>query len=239
MSGRIIKIAVTTVIIAIIAIVSIQKINSNVLSDFDVVSHYSIYEKNGFPVYSAKTAQPSETYFITDIAFVKDNSANARMYTAYVDDDKRKALKVGYEVFVPKEQDTLRKGFNRQNPHQYFMGKISSISSSRDWQTGLYRVNILMDTVLPQAPFYSAKAVVEIMKNIVVAPIANLENTNNTYYAWTIDSENKARRNELRTGICDGYNCQIISGLNAGELMITSDLKELKDGMLLNNRGTH
>ncbi len=237
MLGKSIKIVIGLGVLGLIATISIQKINKNVLSDFDVVNHYSIYKENGFPVYAMPTAKPNEVYFITDIAITKDNSANARMYSAYVDEDKRKALKIGYEVFVPREQDTLKQGFNRLTPEKYYMGKISSISNSRDWQTGLYRVNVTMNEALPQEPFYSAKTVAAIKKNIVVAPISALENTDGNYYAWTIEEDNTAKRTMLQTGICDGYNCEIISGLSAGDLLITSDLKKLENGLLLNNVG--
>ncbi len=238
MSGKIIKIGIGLAIIGLLAFVSMQKINAMVLSDFDVINHQSLYAKNGFPVYSMPAVQPEQVYFITDIAFTKDNSTNANTYTAYVDEDKRKALKVGNEVFVAKEKETLSSGFNRINAEEkYYMGKITAISNSRDWQTGLYRVNVLMNTALPKEPFYSAKAVTNIMKNIVVAPISTFESTGGKYYAWTIEKDNTAKRTELTIGICDGYNCQILSGLNKDDLLITSDLKKLEEGLLLNNRG--
>lgn len=235
MVKRIIKIIVLIAIVGYIAFLAFKKVDSMLLSDFDVINHQSLYAENGYPVYAKQLLTSSTAYFISDIALVSAEMSDKRMYSAYVDNDKRKELKVGYDVFVPKAQDVLRRGFQWDDTENYYMGKIISISNDINWETGLYRVNVRMNSVLPKEPFYSAKTVKDIKRNIIVAPIINLENTGGKYYAWLIDDESKAIRSEVVTGICDGYNCEIKRGIKLGDLLITSDIKQLENGLLLNN----
>ncbi len=213
-----------------------KKINAKILEDIQVVNHNTIYQEKGYPVYTKELKKSEVAYFITDITLNGLNNTG-KSYKALVSQDKINSIEVGNKIYVPKNEDALRTGFSWQDSSKYTIGKVVSLSQVPDWQTGFYQVNIELDDELPKQPFYSAKIVNSVKENIVVVPIANLDNIEGSYYAWLADDTSKAFQSLITTGICDGYNCEIISGLKAGDSIITSDRKLLTEGMLLNNKG--
>ncbi len=231
-----IKVLIVIAFFAWLVNISQEKINAKIIEDIKVVSHNTIYAEKGYPVYTNKVEISDVAYFITDITLDGNNNAKNH-YTAFVSQDKANTIKVGNNVYVPKTEDTLRTGFSWEDTSKYNIGKVISVSSSADWKTGFYQIKIDLEEELPKQPFYSAKVVNATKKNIVVLPIANLDSINGTYHAWLEDENLKAVQKLIKTGICDGYNCEVISGVNAGDTIITSDRKLLTEGMLLNNRG--
>ncbi len=216
---------------------SYKKINTKIIEEISVVSHLSIYEENGYPVYTEELVQNKEAFFVTDISLDGINNKKNN-YDALVSQDKAKTIKVGNKVYIPKTEETLRNGFTWEDTSKYTTGEVVYVSKEADWKTGFYKIGIKLEEELPKQPFYSAKVVNAIKKNIVLVPIVTLDSKNGSYYAW-IDENSKAVQKAITTGICDGYNCEIISGLVAGDRIITSDRKLLTEGMLLNNRGTN
>ncbi len=236
------KISIAISLILILALfgwlvnVSLKKIQSKTGEEADVISHYSIYQEQGYPVYTKELQESKVAYFITDITLNGTNNNN-NIYKALVSQDKVSLIEIGNKVYVPKNEDALRTGFSWEDTSKYIVGTVTSLSRVADWQTGFYQVNIQLEKELPKNPFYSAKVVSTIKENIVVVPIANLDSINGEYYAWLYDDKMQAVQNLINTGTCDGYNCEVISGVNAGDRIITSDRKLLTKGMLLNNRG--
>ncbi len=219
-----------------LALYSHSKINAKMVEDIQVVNHHTIYQEKGYPVYTKEIVQSNEAHFITDITLNGTNNTG-KNYKALVSQDKAQTIAIGNKVYVPKNEDALRTGFSWEDTSKYTVGKVVSLSRVADWQTGFNQVNIQLEEELPSQPFYSAKVVNTIKQNIVVVPIANLDSLEGKYYAWLEDENMQAVQSLIKTGICDGYNCEVISGINAGDTIITSDRKLLTEGMLLNNRG--
>ncbi len=215
---------------------SYEKINAKILENIQVVNHSTIYENEGYPVYTTELTKSERAYFITDIT-LDGNNNNHKKYTALVSQDKARTLKVGSNVYVPNNEEALRTGFSWEDTAKYTVGKITSISNVADWKTGFYQVNIELDKELAKQPFYSAKVVQTTKENIVVVPISAMDSIAGKYYAWIHDENSQATKHLVETGICDGYNCEVISGLEAGDTIITSDRKLLIEGKLLNDRG--
>ncbi len=233
-----IKLLVVIAFFGVIGRVSYVKIHEKILEDIKVVNHNSLYAENGYPVYTADIDKNNTAHFITDITLDGNNNDNRRYYSL-VSQDKAKQLKVGSTVYVPKDEKALRTGFSWSDTSKYDIGKIVSVSSEADWRTGFYNVAILLDKELPKLPFYSAKVVTTTKRNIVVAPITNLESSEGNYYAWLVGDNSSAIKNLVETGVCDGYNCEIISGIKAGDKLVTSDTKLIEAGMLLNDQGEY
>ncbi len=231
-----IKILVVIAFFAGLSYVSYMKIHAKILTDEKVANHTTIYAEKGYPVYSTVIEKSNVAYFITNITFANNNN-NSNRYVALVSQDKAKTIKVGSAVYIPKNEIALREGFSWDDTATYNIGKVTAVSKEADWRTGFYQVTIQLQDKLPELLFYSAKVVSATKKNAVVAPIANLVTSDGKYYAWLIDENSKAVYSPLKTGICDGYNCEIISGIKSGDTLVTSDAKLITDGMLLNNIG--
>ncbi len=231
-----IKLLVVLAFFGWLADISLKKIDAKIIEDIQVVNHHTIYKEDGYPVYTRIVEESELAQFITDITLNGSNN-NKNNYKALVSQDKANTIEVGNKVYVPKNEDALRTGFSWNDTSKYTIGKVVSVARVADWQTGFYQVNIELEEELPKQSFYSAKVVSSTKQNIVVVPIANLESADGKYYAWTADENLQAVQTLINTGICDGYNCEVISGVKAGDVLITSDKKLLTQGMLLNNRG--
>lgn len=53
------------------------------------------------------------------------------------------------------------------------------------------------------------------------------------YFVFLVDSNNKAKKTIIETGLTDGYKTQIVSGLSLGDKVVSNPPIELKDGSLL------
>jgi membrane fusion protein, multidrug efflux system len=77
--------------------------------------------------------------------------------------------------------------------------------------------------------FARLKLVREARSNAVLVPRGAVLEQDGTNYLFTV-SGNTAKRREVRVGLTDEFNAEIISGLSAGEKVITAGQHFLRDG---------
>lgn len=229
---RIIKIISIVVFVAAITLASLIKINDVVLKDFDVINLHKIYLEKGIPVYTLAMKKVKSAMFIKDIALVKETGSS---YLALVSRDFLKFISIGSTVYVPKSGPATG-GYIAKEFGAYYTGKVVYVASEPDWQTGFYKIRIQMKEKLPERTFHTAKIVFAVKSNTMMIPITVLENTAGKLFAW-VDDNSTAMRIEVKTGVCDGYNCEVLKGLKPGDNVISSDIKKLKPGVLIRNMG--
>ncbi len=113
-------------------------------------------------------------------------------------------------------------------------GKVTSVAPSPDMQTRMYPVTVEIenpDHEIKPGFFVKASFPVTQKDNTVYIPSSGiLKNDDGTSYIY-INSGGVARKTNVETGIEDASgNIEVLSGVNAGDMVITSNLSSLRDG---------
>lgn len=117
-------------------------------------------------------------------------------------------------------------------PGQVFNGRITFISPQAD-ETHNYKVEILADNkesaLLRSGTFVYADFSRKTNQNILLIPRDALTESIKNASVFVVE-QNTVRQKPIKTGIEMGNMIQVISGLNAGEIVVTSGQINLRDG---------
>ena len=84
--------------------------------------------------------------------------------------------------------------------------------------------NLRPGTTISATIFYEEK------RNVVKVPYSAVMNENGKYFVFTVGKDKKITKKEVKVGVSDESNYEIISGLNMGESIISVVDETLKDG---------
>lgn len=115
-------------------------------------------------------------------------------------------------------------------PEQKFMGKVSFISPEADPMSGMFTVEITInnkDHKLKSNQFVNLSIVIDEQKNALVIPKEAFIRDSSVVF---IANNNIAEKRSVMTGIESEDEIQVISGINAGDMVITKGNVGLKDG---------
>jgi membrane fusion protein, multidrug efflux system len=193
-----------------------QKLQVKNLSDTKLYSPISgvLLKKNA--EVGEITATGTQLFVISDISTVKAN--------AYIPESELQNIKIGQEstVLVSSLNET-------------FKGKITEVGSSADPSSRAYTVKITIpNPKLLIRPGMIAEVEIKTGKKINAMAIpteAVLRNINNENVVYVVDkAKNKAFERKVSLGqLTDNY-IEILSGLSAGEIIVTAGQNKLTDG---------
>ena len=112
-----------------------------------------------------------------------------------------------------------------------FTGKIRYVSPTIDPQSRTFRVEVLLDNderKLRPGMFARGDIVVESKEDVVVIPKHLVQIRNNRPVVFIVERQ-KAIEKEVKTGIEDKENVEIIKGLEPGDRIVTQGYETLKD----------
>lgn len=119
-------------------------------------------------------------------------------------------------------------------PEQTIPGRVVTVSPTIDASTRTYPVVIEIDNPDQQyKPGFFAKAdlVFERIADTIRIPVSAVVDTGSEPFVYVLEN-GKAKKKMVKTGIRDTKdNIQILSGVAAGDQVITSNLSSLQDGM--------
>jgi RND family efflux transporter MFP subunit len=168
------------------------------------------------PLYAGETA-PAGTPLIT----VMDVSA--LLAKTHLPEDSARTLKVGQTASV-----TLEGG------SESFPGTVSLVSPALDPGSTTIEVWVKVpnrDGTLKAGTPVRVSIESRTVKDALVVPKeAVLTGPDGKHTVMVVDSNNVAHQREVQTGITDGGNVQIVSGLKAGETVVTNGAYAMADG---------
>ena len=102
-----------------------------------------------------------------------------------------------------------------------FDAKVRSVSTTTDVQTGLYTVTVTLptDESYSIGMFVNAEFITEEQKAVVSVPQSAVLTDQESKYVYVVENE-KARKVPVTTGLTNGTNTEITSGLNGGEILV-------------------
>jgi RND family efflux transporter MFP subunit len=193
-----------------------QKLQAKNLSDTKLYSPISgvLLKKNA--EVGEITAAGTQLFVVSDISTVKA--------TAYIPESELRNIKIGQdaEVLVSSIDQT-------------FKGKITEVGSAADPASRAFTVKIsIKNPKLLIRPGMIAEAKINSgakRESLAIPTEAVLRNLNNQNIVYVIDkSKNKAFERKVSLGALTDNYIEILAGLNAGDLIVTSGQNKLTDG---------
>ncbi|MBA3029203.1 MAG: efflux RND transporter periplasmic adaptor subunit [Desulfobacteraceae bacterium] len=141
----------------------------------------------------------------------------------------------------------------RSYPDRIFSGNVSKISPVLDPLTRMAMIEVLIpnsDHILKPGMFAKIRVTTGLLKDLIVIPRhVVLEHTTlkrengqdqvlKDYYAFVVNASSKAEQRKLEVVYADHKSIAVRSGLSAGENLVVSGQKNLRDGVAVMLAGT-
>ena len=121
-------------------------------------------------------------------------------------------------------------------PNEKFKGIITSISPIMDINTRTLEITLTLteqDERIRPGMFASLQLITEQRTNTLVVPAQAILSYYNEKVVYIINSENKAERRIITTGLTTDENVEVLSGVSVGDIVITQGLNKLTEGTLV------
>ncbi len=177
-----------------------------------------LHQEVGLPVTGVDVAKFSETFY-QPLTVVRVGNSN--IFKAYVGPDDKSTLATGGRVTLKYHDKT-------------YNGRIESIANKIDLDIGLYVVRIsIVASDLDVQPFYEVGAESETVNDkIIIDRSLVWQDEDKSYFVWVIEN-NRAKKRNVVLGLSNQYRVVVKSGLNVGDVVITSDVGPLRDDLLV------
>ena len=173
-----------------------------------------------------------ENYLVdTDSSLLEIIDSNDLRIIVEIPEYNSQAVKIGQSVKVRQDISDDDKVYDGE------ITKISRLSTTSSLTSeNVLEADVKTKEVIPNLiPGFKIKAVLQLKadeKNIIIPKIA-LQSENGKYFVFTIDSKNTVKRKEVTVKNIVGDNIIVTSGLNIGEILITTPDNRLSDGLIL------
>ncbi|WP_375453392.1 MdtA/MuxA family multidrug efflux RND transporter periplasmic adaptor subunit [uncultured Methylobacterium sp.] len=125
------------------------------------------------------------------------------------------------------------RAYDRGDAHEIATGTLDTVDNQIDVTTGTVRLRALFenqDEELFPNQFVNAKLTVDTVTNAALVPnAAILQGTPGTY-VYLMDGDEKVVMRPIKTGETDGARTVVLSGLQAGDRIVTDGTDRLRDG---------
>ena len=173
-----------------------------------------------------------ENYLVdTDSSLLEIIDSNDLRIIVEIPEYNSQAVKMGQSVKVRQDISDDDKVYDGE------ITKISRLSTTSILTSeNVLEADVKTKEVIPNLiPGFKIKAVLQLKadeKNIIIPKIA-LQSENGKYFVFTIDTKNTVKRKEVTVKNIVGDNIIVTSGLNVGEILITTPDNRLSDGLIL------
>jgi membrane fusion protein (multidrug efflux system) len=116
-------------------------------------------------------------------------------------------------------------------------GKLFAIDNQVEGNTGALRVAAVFpnpDGLLRPGEYARVRAVVNVLKGAIVAPLRALTELQGAYQAVTVDAGNRTHIVTVKAGEQIGSKRVIESGLHAGDRIVVEGFQKVRDGTVVN-----
>jgi len=125
------------------------------------------------------------------------------------------------------------KAYDRGDAHEIATGKLDTVDNQIDTTTGTVKLRALFDNgdeeLFPNQ-FVNARLTVDTIKQATLVPNGGILHGSPGAYVYLMDGDDKVTVRPIKTGETDGNTTVVLSGLNAGDRVVTDGTDRLKDG---------
>jgi membrane fusion protein, multidrug efflux system len=124
-------------------------------------------------------------------------------------------------------------GYDRSNAKKLADGTLITIDNTVDTTTGAVKLRASFpntDNRLFPNQFVNAQLLLKTLPNVVRAPVAAVQQGAPGSFVYLVKPDNSVGIQVVKTGVTDGDQIQILSGLNAGDTVVVDGADRLKDG---------
>jgi multidrug efflux system membrane fusion protein len=122
--------------------------------------------------------------------------------------------------------------YDRNNTKKIAAGKVQAIDNQIDTTTGTVKLRAVFDNkdnALFPNQFVNAKLLVRMLKGVNMIASSVVQYNGPTAYVYLIQN-GTAHVHNIKTGITDSGNTQVLDGLNIGDVAANSSFEKLQDG---------
>jgi multidrug efflux system membrane fusion protein len=124
--------------------------------------------------------------------------------------------------------------YDRQGRTRLATGHVLTLDNRIDPTTGTFRVKATFanaDSILFPDQFVNIRLLANTLQKQVVVPSVAVQRGAQGPFVYTIDDTRTARLRQVKTGITNGDETAIASGLAAGDRVVVEGADRLRDGM--------
>jgi membrane fusion protein, multidrug efflux system len=123
--------------------------------------------------------------------------------------------------------------YNRSDATPIATGALESVDNEIDTTTGTIKLRATFpntDEALFPNQFVNARLLVRTLSNVTVAPAAAIQHGAPGAFVYVIQPDGSVAIQAVKTGVTDGDNVQIVSGLKPGDTVVVDGADRLRDG---------
>jgi multidrug efflux system membrane fusion protein len=123
--------------------------------------------------------------------------------------------------------------YDRSQTNKITSGNLSAVDTVVDPTTGSVKLRALFDNKdnkLFPAQFVNAKLFVDTLHNVTVVPVAAIQRGADGSYVFVVTPEKTVAQHNVTTGVQDGNNIQVLSGVKPGDTVVVDGADRLRDG---------
>ncbi len=123
--------------------------------------------------------------------------------------------------------------YDRSQTNKITSGALSAVDTVVDPTTGSVKLRALFgneDNKLFPAQFVNVKLLVDTLHNQTVVPVVAIQHGADGTFVFVVTPEKTVNQREVKTGVQDGNNIQILSGIKPGDTVVVDGADRLRDG---------
>jgi multidrug efflux system membrane fusion protein len=132
--------------------------------------------------------------------------------------------------------------FDSDNAQQLATGTLYALSNQMATSTGTVTLRatfVNQDERLFPNEFVNVNLLVDTLSNVVLVPTAAVQSGAPGDYVYLVNADQSVSVHKVKPGPSDGENTVILTGLNAGQLVVTDGMDRLSDGAKIKVAGAH
>ena len=129
--------------------------------------------------------------------------------------------------------------YDRDNTSKLAIGKLLTIDNQIDTTTGTYKLKAVFDNAKNELfpnQFVNVHLLVDTKKNVVLVPTTAILRGPQGSYVFAVGTDNKVKIHYVALAETTGNITGIVSGLNAGDVVVIDGQDKLQDGSVVETR---
>jgi len=123
--------------------------------------------------------------------------------------------------------------YDRSQTTKITSGTLSAVDTVVDPTTGSVKLRALFDNKdnkLFPAQFVNIRLLVDTLHNQTVVPVAAIQRGADGSFVFVVTPDKTVNQRSVKTGVQDGDNIQVLSGIKAGDTVVVDGADRLRDG---------
>ena len=131
--------------------------------------------------------------------------------------------------------------YDRDDVNKIASGYLLTLDNTIDQTTGTSRLKAVFnnqDGALFPNQFVNCRLLLDVKRGAVIAPVASIQRGPNGSFVYVVDANKKADVRVITSGLTEGNDVEILSGLQPGEVVVTDGMDRLQAGSAVDVRAT-